>query len=268
MTRKEISNKMITSINNDPANLLYKFLRPDMVEECVDGLHTNTLLEPIYEVTDSHYQWVYGPNPRHSIGSNRVKVGDLMHAVYHATFDRYLDYYCIFDCVLCWIGVPPENAFPVATDDSDYKVSIKCNRAVVYKFMTVSEIRKTDDVLYTQLITCLLFNNMVSPRRLPVCSEFQCMMYLIGRFGDAKYDRLPEGLKTPRIERLNGVMRSFRSDVAIQEQAKIHARLWVFNLQHAPYRFYQYFYAVHFRVWMRWTPDELLDNALNQTAFW
>ena len=35
--KKDISNKMITSINNDPANLLYKFLRPDMVEECIES---------------------------------------------------------------------------------------------------------------------------------------------------------------------------------------------------------------------------------------
>ena len=261
------SDKLITSINNDPANLLYKFLRPDMVEECIDGLHTNTLLEPIYEVLDSHYQWVYGPNPRHSIGSNRVKVGDLMHAVYHATFDRYLDYECISDCVLCWIGVPPENAFPVTKDDSDYKVSIECNRAVVYKFMTVNEIRKTDDVLYTQLVTLLLYQKLVSPRQLTVCSELQCMMYMIGKYGNANYDQLPKYLKTPLTAKLNDVMRSFRSDENVQDLEKIHARLRVFNLQHAPYRFYHYFYVVHFRVWLRWTPEELLDNALNQTAF-
>lgn len=135
---------------------LFRLLRPGWSEYVANYLYKD-------------YQWRFGMNPEYGDWSSTIVIGDIVSACWNL---KRQDKPNIHQYTLCWVGVPKISAW------SAYK-RVNARRAVIYRAVTVDELRKTDDPMYRVVIACAINADIDFIRDISLVTEIECIYYIM-----------------------------------------------------------------------------------------
>ena len=115
------------------------------------------------------YQWRFGMNPESGDWSDSIIIGDIVNACWNL---KRQDKPNIHQYTLCWVGVPQKSA-------QEGLIYISAKRAVIYRAMTVDELRKTDDPMYRVVIACAINADSDVIRDISLVTEIECIYYIM-----------------------------------------------------------------------------------------
>mgnify|MGYP003407749122 FL=1 len=161
---------------------LFRLLPPGW-EDCVHSWYN-------FKSGEFRYQWRFGMNPPNAQWLEPITIGTIRYTCHRIARKPNLN---IHQYTLCWVGAPQH------TISLDYNV-ICASQVVIYRAMTVAELRKTDDFLYRLVIAHAVATGPNILRDVTLVTDLDCFCYMMYIEVETELTAIPEYARTVIVQ--------------------------------------------------------------------